>query len=61
LRTTSFGRRGSRLRVAAKRDSQVVEEALRTYVGFDLLERVGARSPLSEAEALTLAEEERHR
>ena len=44
-----------------KRDSQVVEEALRTYLGFDLLERVGARSPLGEAEALALADEERHR
>ena len=52
-------------RVAAarrgKRDSQVVEEALRAYLGFDLLERVGARSGLSEAEAVALANEERHR
>ena len=46
---------------SGKRDSHVMEEALRAYLGLDLLERVGTRSPLSEAEALALAEEERHR
>lgn len=44
-----------------KRDSQVVEEALRAYLGVDLLERVGERSGLNEEEALELATEERHR
>ena len=43
------------------RDSQVVEEALRRYLGFELLDRVGERSRLSEAEALAVANEERHR
>lgn len=38
-----------------------MEEALRAYLGLDLLDRVGERSPLSEAKALTLATEERHR
>ncbi|HLY01834.1 MAG TPA: hypothetical protein VKR56_04975 [Candidatus Cybelea sp.] len=46
---------------SGKRDSQVVEEALRAYLGFELLEQAGARSPLTEAEALALANEERHR
>lgn len=46
---------------SGKRDSQVVEEALRAYLGIELLERVGGRSRLSEAEALALANEERHR
>jgi hypothetical protein len=46
---------------SGKRDSQIVEEALRAYLGLELLERVGGRSNLSEAEALALATEERHR
>ena len=46
---------------AGKRDYQVVEEALRAYLGLDLLERVGARSKLSEDEALDLAYRELHR
>jgi hypothetical protein len=46
---------------SGKADSQVLEEALRAYLGFDLLERVGKRSALSGDQALTLAEEERHR
>jgi hypothetical protein len=40
---------------SGKRDYQVVEEALRAYLGLDLLERVGARSSLNEDEALDLA------
>jgi hypothetical protein len=44
-----------------KRDYQVVEEALRAYLGLDLLERVGARSKLTEVEALDLAYQELHR
>jgi hypothetical protein len=35
-----------------KRDYQVVEEALRAYLGLDLFERVGSRSKLREDEAL---------
>jgi hypothetical protein len=44
-----------------KRDYQVVEEALRAYLGLDLLERIGARSKLSEDEAVDLAYQELHR
>ena len=50
------------MRVAAarsgKRDSDVVEEALRRYLGFALLDQVWARSDLTEEEALQLAYEE---
>ncbi len=45
---------------AGKRDYQVVEEALRAYLGLELLERVGARSKLTEDEALNLAYQELH-
>lgn len=38
-----------------RRDSEVVEDALRAYLGFDVVERVWARSSLSEAEAMRLA------
>ncbi len=52
------------MRVAAarsgKRDYQVVEEALRAYLGLELLEKVAARSSLSETEALDMAYEELH-
>jgi hypothetical protein len=43
-----------------KRDYQVMEEALRAYLGLDLLERVGARSGLKESAALELAYRELH-
>ena len=43
-----------------KRDYQVVEEALRAYLGLELLERVGARSELREDEAAKLAYQELH-
>lgn len=43
-----------------KRDYQVIEEALRAYLGLELLERVGARSKLTENEALDLAYQELH-
>ncbi len=45
---------------AGKRDYQVVEEALRAYLGLELLEKVAARSSLSETEALDMAYEELH-
>jgi len=44
-----------------QRDYQVVEEALRAYLGLELLNRVGARSKLTEDEALDLAYQELHR
>jgi hypothetical protein len=53
--------RATRVRAARtdKRDSDVVEAALRAYLGFDLLERIWARGgDLSEEEAMQLAVEE---
>ncbi|MFV2061940.1 MAG: hypothetical protein ACC726_00320 [Chloroflexota bacterium] len=49
--------RATRVRAARsdKRDSEVVEDALRSYLGFDAVERVWARSELNEGEALRLA------
>ena len=54
--------RAARVRAARtdKRDSEVVEEALRAYLGFDVLASVWARSNLSEDEAMRLALEETH-
>lgn len=53
------------MRVAAvrsgKRDYQVVEEALRSYLGLELLDTVGGRSSIGEAPALELAYEELHK
>lgn len=43
-----------------RRDSEVVERALREYLGFDVLDRVWARSELSEREAMDLAVAEVH-
>lgn len=43
-----------------KRDSEVVEEALRKHLGFDVLDRVWARSPLGDEEAMKLAIAETH-
>jgi len=43
-----------------KGDSEVIEEALRRDLGLDLLERVWARSELSEQEAMALADEAKH-
>ncbi len=41
-------------------DSEVVEEALRRELGFDLLERLRQRGALPEADALALAVEAQH-
>jgi hypothetical protein len=45
---------------AGKRDYQIVEDALRAYLGLELLERVGARSTITEEAALALAYQELH-
>ena len=52
--------RAARVRAARtdKRDSEVVEDALRAYLGFDVLASVWARSNLGEDEAMRLAVEE---
>lgn len=49
--------RAAKVRAARtdQRDSQVVEQALRRYLGFDVLDHVWARSHLSEKEAMDLA------
>ena len=54
--------RAARVRAARtdKHDSEVVEEALRAYLGFDVLASVWARSSLREDEAMRLAVEEAH-
>lgn len=44
-----------------KRDSDVVQDALRSYLGVDVLDRVWGRSDLDEEQALKLAYEEVHR
>jgi hypothetical protein len=43
-----------------RRDSDVIEEALRRDLGFDLLERVWERAGLDEDEALKLAVDAQH-
>ena len=43
-----------------RRDSDVIEEALRRHLGFDLLERIWENADLDEAEALALAVEAQH-
>jgi hypothetical protein len=54
--------RAARVRAARtdRRDSEVVELALRSYLGFDAVERVWERSPLGEDEAMRLAVDETH-
>ena len=57
--------RAARVRAARsdrsdRSDSEIVEEALRAYLGFDVVERVWARSELGEDEAMQLALSELH-
>lgn len=40
---------------SGKRDSEVIEAALRRDLGFDLLEQIWSRTDLSEEEAMELA------
>ena len=49
--------RGAR---TGKGDSQVIEEALRRELGFDLLERLWQQEDAGEDEALSLAVEAQH-
>ena len=44
-----------------KRDSEVVEEALRSYLGMEAVESVWRRSTLSEKQSLDLAYSELHK
>lgn len=45
---------------AGRRDSDVIEDALRRDLGFELLERAWERADLDEDEALRLAVEAQH-
>jgi Ribbon-helix-helix protein, copG family len=44
-----------------RRDSEVIEEALRRDLGFELLERIWAKADLDEDEAMRIAVEEQHK
>jgi predicted transcriptional regulator len=49
--------------IAARDDrdaSDVIEDAVRRYVGLDVVEAVWARSDRGEDEAIALADEEKH-
>jgi len=50
--------RGAR---TGKGDSEVIEEALRRELGFDLLDRLWRQNDLSEEEATALAVEAQHK
>lgn len=50
--------RGARM---GKGDSEVIEDALRRELGFDLLERLWERDDLGEEKALSLAVEAQHK
>jgi hypothetical protein len=50
--------RGAR---TGKGDSEVIEEALRRELGFDLLERLWEREDMGEEQALQLAVEAQHK
>lgn len=54
--------RAARVRAARtdRRDSEVVEDALRAYLGVDLVTGAWSRSDLGEDEAMRLAVEETH-
>lgn len=54
--------RGVRIKAArtGKRDSEVIEEALRRDLGLELLERLWANADLSEEQATRLAVEAQH-
>jgi hypothetical protein len=54
--------RAVRLKAArtGRRDSEVIEEALRRDLGLDLFERIWARADLDEDEAMSLAVEAQH-
>ncbi|MGZ4371058.1 MAG: ribbon-helix-helix protein, CopG family [Gaiellaceae bacterium] len=43
-----------------RRDSEVIEQALRRDLGLELLEQIWAKANLGEADALALAVEEQH-
>jgi hypothetical protein len=44
-----------------RRDSEIIEEALRRDLGFELLERIWARADMDEDEAMRVAVDEQHK
>lgn len=46
---------------SGRRDSEIIEEALRRELGFELLERIWANADMDEDEAMRLAVEEQHK
>ncbi len=46
---------------AGKRDYEIVEEALKSYLGSGVLERIWSRTGLTDDEAMRLAVDEVHR
>jgi hypothetical protein len=54
--------RAVKLRAArsGKRDSEVIEEAVRKHLGLDLLDRLWARNDMPEDEAMELAVQAQH-
>lgn len=52
------------MKIAAAREDkaeyQIVEDALRRHLGFDLLERIQDRAGMTEDDAMRLANEEAH-
>ena len=54
--------RAARIRAArtGKRDSDIVEEALREYLGLAVIERIRSKSDLDPDEAMRLAYDELH-
>lgn len=55
--------RGARIMAArtGKKDYEVLEDALRSYLGMEVLDRAWANADLDDEEALRLAVEEVHR
>lgn len=55
--------RGAKVMAArtGKKDYEIVEEALRAYLGMEVLERAWGAADMSEEDALKLAVEEVHR
>ena len=46
---------------SGRRDSEIIEEALRRDLGFELLDRIWAKADMDEDEAMRLAVEEQHK
>jgi len=45
---------------SGKRDSEIVEQALRSYLGFEVIDRIRAKSDLGSDAAETVAHDEVH-